>query len=80
MKDEKIKKPFYKKWWVWIIIAIALVVINDTLINPGEEEKQQAEQIKIEQKTKAEKDAKNAAKKAEEEKKQKATETSASNN
>ncbi|MHB9947305.1 hypothetical protein CF095_18365 [Clostridium botulinum] len=68
MKDEKIKKPFYKKWWVWVIIAIALVVINDTLINPGEEEKQQAEQIKIEQKAKAEKDAKKAAKKAEKEK------------
>lgn len=25
MAEEKVKKPFYKKWWVWVIIAVFVI-------------------------------------------------------
>ena len=27
---EKVKKPFYKKWWVWLIAIIVLIIIVPT--------------------------------------------------
>ena len=24
---EKVKKPFYKKWWVWLIVVIFVIAI-----------------------------------------------------
>jgi hypothetical protein len=34
MSKEKVKKPFYKKWWVWLLAVIIIGVI----FTPGEEE------------------------------------------
>lgn len=34
MSKEKIKKPFYKKWWVWLIA----VIIIGSIASSGEEE------------------------------------------
>lgn len=34
MATEKIKKPFYKKWWVWLLAIIIVIAIA----NSGEEE------------------------------------------
>lgn len=31
--SEKVKKPFYKKWWVWLIAVVVIVAI----FNPNEE-------------------------------------------
>lgn len=33
-KENKIKKPFYKKWWVWVIAIILIAAIA----NPSEED------------------------------------------
>ena len=27
MKNEKVKKPFYKKWWVWVLAVIVVFAI-----------------------------------------------------
>lgn len=27
-KTEKVKKPFYKKWWVWLIAIIFIIALN----------------------------------------------------
>lgn len=38
LSNESVKKPFYKKWWVWviaIIILFALIVNNDEPENEG---------------------------------------------
>lgn len=40
-KKEKIKKPFYKKWWVWIIAIIIVFAITG---GDGEDETEVAEQ------------------------------------
>lgn len=39
-KKEKAKKPFYKKWWVWVLAVIILFVI----FGGGEDESEVAEQ------------------------------------
>lgn len=31
---EKIKKPFYKRWWVWVIIVVVAPLVIDIIINP----------------------------------------------
>ncbi|MCT4798177.1 Ltp family lipoprotein [Exiguobacterium profundum] len=33
MSKEKVKKPFYKKWWVWVLAVIVLIGVSG-----GEEE------------------------------------------
>nr|WP_263324259.1 DUF3862 domain-containing protein [Neobacillus sp. Marseille-Q6967] len=38
MAREKVKKPFYKRWWVWVLAALVVVA----LINPGDEGTEQA--------------------------------------
>lgn len=35
MAKEKVKKPFYKKWWVWLI---AIIIIGNLVNGGGEEE------------------------------------------
>ncbi|MUK89115.1 hypothetical protein GMD78_12095 [Ornithinibacillus sp. L9] len=35
---EKVKKPFYKKWWVWLIAVIIFIAI----ITPGEDDSETA--------------------------------------
>ncbi|WP_408020169.1 DUF4352 domain-containing protein [Sporosarcina sp. USHLN248] len=37
--SEKVKKPFYKKWWVWLIAVILLIAI----VNPGSDEAESQE-------------------------------------
>ena len=35
MAKEKVKKPFYKKWWVWVL---AIIIIGNIVNGGGEEE------------------------------------------
>ena len=35
MAKEKVKKPFYKKWWVWLL---AIIIIGNLVNGGGEEE------------------------------------------
>lgn len=44
VKTNKIKKPFYKKWW---FITIVILIIVGLLFSPSEEEKLKAEEAKI---------------------------------
>ena len=41
---EKVKKPFYKKWW---FITIAALIVIGLIFSPSEEEKLKAEEEKI---------------------------------
>jgi colicin import membrane protein len=75
MKKEKVKKPFYKKWWFIGIVALFIIGI---FMQPSEEEKAQIEAEEVaaqakEEEVKKQKDeekkAKEEAKKQEEEKK-----------
>ncbi len=34
MRKEKVKKPFYKKWWVWLL---GIIIIGSLASNGGEE-------------------------------------------
>ncbi|PAE80972.1 immunity protein, partial [Shouchella clausii] len=46
MAKEKVKKPFYKKWWVWviaiIIIGAAVNGINDENVDSNQAESKPA--------------------------------------
>lgn len=70
--SEKLKKPFYKKWWFWVIVAFVVIGSYGAL---DEEEKvaekpnQEAKAESEEQQTKSESDASNKETTKEENKK-----------
>ena len=43
MSKEKVKKPFYKKWWVWVLAVIVLIGVSG-----GEEETPTSEPSSVE--------------------------------
>jgi hypothetical protein len=61
---EKVKKPFYKKWWVWLL---AVIIIGSLASGGGEDE---ATPKKLESKAKATEAASTPEKKKEEVKKE----------
>lgn len=73
---EKVKKPFYKRWWFFVIIGFLILTV---IVQPSEEERAEMEakevvaQEKADAEAKAKKEAE-AKKKAEEEKRQKEAE------
>lgn len=76
---EKVKKPFYKRWWFFVIIGF---VILGAIVQPSEEERAEMEAKEVvaqekaeaEAKAKKEAEAKKKAEKEEAEKKKKAEE------
>lgn len=44
-KKEKVKKPFYKKWWVWVI---AIIVVIGVVAVSGEEQSSSGDSSKSE--------------------------------
>lgn len=39
MENQKVKKPFYKKWWFWVIlVVIVLAIVGGALGSSGGEE------------------------------------------
>lgn len=61
---RKEKKPFYKKWWVWVIAVLAIGGIINGAIDPYDEDEHQveAENKKVEEKTEVESDKKETEK------------------
>lgn len=53
---EKSKKPFYKKWWFFAIIAFVILGI---IFSPSEDERKQAEKEKVQQEEKKQAEKKN---------------------
>jgi hypothetical protein len=56
-KQEKGKKPFYKKWWVWLIAGLVILVIvvpknNDTKVTTDKVTTEKTEKANVETKEK----------------------------
>ncbi|MBP1971650.1 hypothetical protein J2Z83_003802 [Virgibacillus natechei] len=51
-KEEKVKKPFYKKWWVWLIAVIVIVAVSsgdDEEVDTVEGEEAETESAEVEE-------------------------------
>ncbi|NHI49037.1 hypothetical protein FDE94_14510 [Clostridium botulinum] len=69
MENKKNKKPFYKRWWVWILAIIILAGLGQ-----GTGDKKKAQKTATQQEQKKEDAKRDAEKKAKEEKEKKAKE------
>lgn len=46
-KEYKVKKPFYKRVWFWILVIIVLVVIGGGLNNKGKSSSESTEKTAV---------------------------------
>lgn len=67
MAKEKVKKPFYKKWWVWLL---AVIIVGSIATGGEEESAAPASTEPVEEETKSESTTANPEKAKEEKKKE----------
>lgn len=55
MAKEKVKKPFYKKWWVWLLAIIVVIAIAGMSDEDGDDKEENSIETSGEKDTKKEK-------------------------